>query len=724
MDSMYENVIRLSESALKENEAERLKRKFNFFSSMQNQVNSSMMSFPSEKNFKPHLTNTNTISNHSQTQSQSIFTSHDGFNSAKNSHHNFQNPLQLQVQVSNTGTHFKNKSVFSNNNNKDTTNLNLSSSNIKKSVGVETHKRNSSLNRFNQTRLIKGSESTSSTNQVQNISNYNTTNSNNRNKTPVKINSTTSSQISLHSKKRYSQNIDPLPNRPKTPNSNILSSNASNFRKNSSQNSYQNSSQNQNQNSSQNSVPVNINNVVNIVNNNYNNIITPTSKVVSRNKNYQGQIKNVSLYSYGPPSKEEDHDHDADHDPEPEPESYQKYQKRNQNLIFQQNEENQQNQQNEENEETQQNEETHRKSDDNTALHSGDPGHRIQNQALDKAINNITNQTEESFEIGSYPVRNLSVCESSHTNISNNVSLSRQNLNHTGMGINTQYSQSHKNQLYSHYESLNDKGDKSPNKSKSMRKKLMRSGRSNDIPSEDRNERGGGVYYQKGITVGRSDQLLDSQFGRIYNQRESNTYDDNDGPVTDERKDEMNNQYLANHMTSNLSNDFQTLSAKENYNYTSGNHNNYEYIPYPKKNIFTKNPPCNLSNRFINDESRHQNSFQNNMNYKFIEKIREEKMKQTSFDKKWFWKLSDNAMYNLVAFLSNQYDDLIKSNKSFGTKICLSMNNKFESVISIFREKYKEVLDLQEYYFKQTNFRKGRSTCKYFGEDFFLYRDF
>lgn len=684
MDSMYENVIRLSESAIKENEAERLKRKFNFFSSMQNQANSSIMSFPSEKNFKPHLTNTNTISNHSQTHSQSIFTSHDGFNSAKNSYKNFQNPLQIQAQLN--SSQLKNKSGFSNNS-KEINNLNLSSTgnNIKKLAAGESnsHKRNSSLNRFNQTRLIKGSDSIGSS-QIQNISNYNSTSTTyiNRNKTPIKI-SSASSQISLHSKKRYSKNDEILQNRPKTPNSNLKSSN-SNFRKNSSQ--------------AASAVPVNINNVVNIVNNNYNNIITPPLKAASRNINYQGQIKNVNLYSYGPPSRSEDS--------EPIPQSYPYPQNHNKVQIPQRNDTGVQN------------EETERKSEDNTALNSAEPGQRIQNKVLDKAMNNLTNQTEESFEIATYPVKNISVCESSHTNISNNVSISRQNFDHTGMGmgLNTHHhSQSQKIQLYSHYESLNDRGDKIPNKSKSMRKKLMRSVRSHDIPSEEALERSnerGGMFYQKGITVGRNDQLLDSQFGRIYNHRESNTYDENDGPATDERRDEMNNNYLVNHMTSNLSNDFNTLSAKEYNHHISGNHNNYEYIPYPKKNIFTKNPPCNLSNRFINDESRHQNSFQNNMNYKFIEKIREEKLKQVSFDKKWFWKLNDNAMYNLVSFLSNQYDDLIKSNKSLGTKICLSMNNKFENIVKIFREKYKEVLDLQEYYFKQTNFRKGRSSSK------------
>jgi hypothetical protein len=357
--------------------------------------------------------------------------------------------------------------------------------------------------------------------------------------------------------------------------------------------------------------PVNINNVVNIVNNNYNNIIPP-QKVVSRN--HQGQIKNVSLYSNGPYSKEQ----------------------------------------------------TERKSMSNTALQSIDPS-KVQNMVLDKAINNISNYTEESFDIVNYQSNIYP------NNNPNNYFKPKDMVNYKS----------------SIYENLNDKS-----KGKSIHKKMMRS---YDIPSEDdkiRYERGNG--NQRSITVGRNDKLFDSQTGKA-----QGTY--SEGPVTDERKDEMNN-YVNNHLASNASNDFNALSGKD--------YSNYEFIPYPKKNIFAKNDIYNLSNRFINDESRHHHSFQHNPNYKFIEKIREDKLKQANFDKKWFWRLNDNAIYVLVSFLSNQYEDLLRANKSLGTKLCLSLNNKFEGMIGVFREKYKEVLELQEFYFKQTNFKKGKTTCK------------
>jgi hypothetical protein len=134
---------------------------------------------------------------------------------------------------------------------------------------------------------------------------------------------------------------------------------------------------------------------------------------------------------------------------------------------------------------------------------------------------------------------------------------------------------------------------------------------------------------------------------------------------------------------------------------------------YSKMNsLFHSNPSYNLSSRLINDETRHHHTIKKESEFKFIERIREDKLKSPLFKLSSFWLLSDDSMYNLLSFLFEQYDELIKGNKSLAKKICLTLNNKFEVLIKSFCENFNSVLELQEFYFKKTDFKKSNFKMK------------
>ena len=130
-----------------------------------------------------------------------------------------------------------------------------------------------------------------------------------------------------------------------------------------------------------------------------------------------------------------------------------------------------------------------------------------------------------------------------------------------------------------------------------------------------------------------------------------------------------------------------------------------------RDNIFYNNPNWLLSNRLINDEKNYLNR-QATMtipNYKFLDQIREDSRKAVAMRTKNFISLNDDAMYNLLAFIYDHYKVITKINKYLERKICLTMNNKFENVINSFREKYREIFELHEFYFHHSEVKRLNS---------------
>ena len=100
--------------------------------------------------------------------------------------------------------------------------------------------------------------------------------------------------------------------------------------------------------------------------------------------------------------------------------------------------------------------------------------------------------------------------------------------------------------------------------------------------------------------------------------------------------------------------------------------------------LFHRIPSYIVSNRIINDEMNKYNIINQNKNYKFISKIREENQQIIQLNIKSFLKLSDYSLYCLLSFCYEIYNDLIlHTNKFISGKINLVFNNLFEKPISI-----------------------------------------
>ena len=97
-------------------------------------------------------------------------------------------------------------------------------------------------------------------------------------------------------------------------------------------------------------------------------------------------------------------------------------------------------------------------------------------------------------------------------------------------------------------------------------------------------------------------------------------------------------------------------------------------------------------------------------NVKFINNIKDE-IKHKIFSTKSFLELNDYCMYNILSFSFPYYDILVQTNKILKKKIHITLNNKFNETIRIFRNLYSEHLELQEYYFKPKYIKKHKNQC-------------
>lgn len=156
------------------------------------------------------------------------------------------------------------------------------------------------------------------------------------------------------------------------------------------------------------------------------------------------------------------------------------------------------------------------------------------------------------------------------------------------------------------------------------------------------------------------------------------------------------------------------LENEEDYNYLKYQMSNQTHSvsminTLDRDNIFYNNPSWLLSNRLINDEKNYLNRqiTINKPDYKFLEKVREDSQKAIVMKTKFFLELNEDAFYNLLSFIYDQYKILIQINKLIQRKVCLTLNCKFERVVREFRENYGDVLELQEFYFKPIEIKKS-----------------
>lgn len=127
------------------------------------------------------------------------------------------------------------------------------------------------------------------------------------------------------------------------------------------------------------------------------------------------------------------------------------------------------------------------------------------------------------------------------------------------------------------------------------------------------------------------------------------------------------------------------------------------------RNLFVNNPVYDLSSRLINDEKANQPQMVKYIkNLKLIDNIKKDG-KNNYLNIKKFWLLNDDCICNILSFSFQYFQEMIKSNMYLAKKLYLTLNNKFAHVIHIFREKYKEYLELEEFLFRPGVVKKHRT---------------
>jgi hypothetical protein len=118
-----------------------------------------------------------------------------------------------------------------------------------------------------------------------------------------------------------------------------------------------------------------------------------------------------------------------------------------------------------------------------------------------------------------------------------------------------------------------------------------------------------------------------------------------------------------------------------------------------------------LSIYFINDEKNDGLNVTDSKEYAFIGKIKNE-IKFKLFNTRAFLELTDDAMYNILSYSYPFYDKLLQTNRVIKRKIHITLNNKFNHIIQMFRNLYSEYIELQEYFFRPKYMTRNNKQCK------------
>lgn len=126
--------------------------------------------------------------------------------------------------------------------------------------------------------------------------------------------------------------------------------------------------------------------------------------------------------------------------------------------------------------------------------------------------------------------------------------------------------------------------------------------------------------------------------------------------------------------------------------------------------LFSSNPNYNISNRFINDEINKKHHVDLKKEFKFIKDVKKDNDQLRKIKLISFLKMSDYSIYTLLSFTYESFNAFVfNSNKLIFTKINLCLNNIFESIITSFKQQYSNVIQLEEFYFKQKTFTRSQS---------------
>ena len=130
--------------------------------------------------------------------------------------------------------------------------------------------------------------------------------------------------------------------------------------------------------------------------------------------------------------------------------------------------------------------------------------------------------------------------------------------------------------------------------------------------------------------------------------------------------------------------------------------------------LLSKNYSYNVSSRGIQDETAklfiHENP---NINYHFISEIERNNILIKNLSKRKFLKLDDKSIFKILSFGIDSYMPLINSDIHIKNKINKSLNNIFEKVISNFKLKYKDYIEVTHHKFEQNKIKTYYNNSSY-----------
>ena len=130
--------------------------------------------------------------------------------------------------------------------------------------------------------------------------------------------------------------------------------------------------------------------------------------------------------------------------------------------------------------------------------------------------------------------------------------------------------------------------------------------------------------------------------------------------------------------------------------------------------LLSKNYSYNVSSRGIQDEAAklfiHENP---NINYHFISEIERNNIQINNLSKRKFLKLDDKSIFKILSFGIDSYMPLINSDIHIKNKINKSLNNIFEKVISGFKLKYKDYIEVTHHKFEQNKIKSYYNNNSY-----------
>ena len=138
-------------------------------------------------------------------------------------------------------------------------------------------------------------------------------------------------------------------------------------------------------------------------------------------------------------------------------------------------------------------------------------------------------------------------------------------------------------------------------------------------------------------------------------------------------------------------------------------HNNYENMveydslnedksPLNNKNYMIPNQLYSTPYKFIASKSKSQSNSTSATSLFHIKKIKESSVNS----------LSESNVFHFLYFIYEKYQNIINSQSCLSNKILLSLNSIFSYMVSTFKFQYEPHLELLDYSFENSQFKKGR----------------